>query len=166
MQKKIFTVVEILEIMTFDRWLLLRELGKVKSFVLDSLIWYIEEETDPARKLSPHSWRAPSFVGEKAHCCEIIPVVMPCAVGKGWAAEPGCAPVHPSHPQTSALVTWLTWWALLNIGFYLFQSVVLIMVCDTQTLLWIFGHEFGMILEVVPTLWLHFFILSVNFLNS
>lgn len=55
MQKKIFTVIEILEIMTFDKWLLLKELEKVKSFVLDSLIWYTEEETDPARKLSPHS---------------------------------------------------------------------------------------------------------------
>lgn len=55
MQKKIFTVIEILEIMAFDRWLLLKEWGKVKSFVLDSLIWYIEEETDPARKLSLHS---------------------------------------------------------------------------------------------------------------
>lgn len=55
MQKKLFTVIEILEIMTFDRWLLLKEWGKVKSFVLDSLIWYIEEETDPARKLSLHS---------------------------------------------------------------------------------------------------------------
>lgn len=88
-------------------------------------------------------------------------------MGKGWAAVPGCAPVRPSHPQTSALVTGLAWWALLNIGFYLFHSVVMIMVCETHILLWIFGCEFGTILEVVPTLWLHFFfILSVNFLNS
>lgn len=163
MQKKIFTVVEILEIMTFDRWLLLKELGKVKSFVLDSLILYIEEETDPARKPSPHSWRAPSFVGEKAHCCEIIPVVMPCAVGEGLGCRAwlcSCAPLDFSLSDLTNLM------GVVKRGFYLFQSVVFIMVCDTQILLWIFGHEFGTILEVVPTLWLHFFILSVNFLNS